>query len=166
MGGGDWKDSRYRRFRGRTEDLGTSRTHKLQELGGLFALVGSSGGTCGVISSSRGHQGRISGFCTNKWLGDDGAPRGARGTFARNIDTHLETFLGSLLALVLILFWKTGFWNQFVVLCNVFQTSGILFDSQTVMFIFLEALFNNLRKAIHFGSLVNALSPYINIPVG
>ena len=35
MGGGDWKDTGYRGLIGRTEDLRTSHTHKLQELGGL-----------------------------------------------------------------------------------------------------------------------------------
>ena len=40
MGGGDWKDSGYRRLLGRTEDLSTSHTHKLQELAG-FPLLSS-----------------------------------------------------------------------------------------------------------------------------
>ena len=39
MGGGDWKDSGYRGLIGRTEDLRTSHTHKLQELGGLKYCV-------------------------------------------------------------------------------------------------------------------------------
>ena len=37
MGGGDWKDSGYRRPLGRTEDLRTSHMHKLQELGGFLS---------------------------------------------------------------------------------------------------------------------------------
>ena len=39
MGGGDWKDSGYRGLVGRTEDLRTSHTLKLQELGGYLMSV-------------------------------------------------------------------------------------------------------------------------------
>ena len=39
MGGGDWKDSGYRGLIGRTEDLRTSHTHKLQELGRFLKNV-------------------------------------------------------------------------------------------------------------------------------
>ena len=57
MGGGDWKDSGYRRLLGRTEDLRTSHTQRLQELGGFPLTLCKCFLCCCVFQRLRNGQG-------------------------------------------------------------------------------------------------------------